>query len=51
MKNTLCSTREVMENIVNPLREIAKMQVKRKHIPFTTILEQLQAGTSNKLSK
>ncbi|CAF4522711.1 unnamed protein product [Rotaria sp. Silwood2] len=51
MKNTLCSIREVMENIVNPLCEIAKIQVKRKHLPFTTILEELQAGTSNTSSK
>ncbi|CAF4608858.1 unnamed protein product [Rotaria sp. Silwood2] len=51
VKNTLCSIREVMENIVNPPCELEKIQVKRKHIPFTTILEELQAGTSNRLSK
>ena len=51
MKNTLRSIREVMENIVNPLCEITKIQVKRKHLSFTTILEELQAGTSNRLSK
>ncbi|CAF4472921.1 unnamed protein product, partial [Rotaria sp. Silwood2] len=51
MKNTLCSMREVMENIVNPLCEHVKIQVKTKHLHFTTILEELQAGTSNRLSK
>ncbi|CAM4903907.1 unnamed protein product [Rotaria socialis] len=51
MKNTLCSIREVMEIIVNPLCELAKIQVKRKHLSFTTILEELQAGTSNRLLK
>ena len=51
MKNTLCSIREVMENIVTPICEITKIQVKRKHLPFTTILEELQVGTSNRLSK
>ncbi|CAF4256591.1 unnamed protein product [Rotaria magnacalcarata] len=51
MKNTLCSIREVMEIIVNPLCELAKIQVKRKHLSFTTILEELQAGTNHRLSK
>ncbi|CAF2096868.1 unnamed protein product [Rotaria magnacalcarata] len=51
MKNTLCSIREVMETMVNPLCELAKIQVKRKHPPFTNILEELQAGISNRLSK
>ncbi|CAF1331268.1 unnamed protein product [Rotaria sp. Silwood1] len=51
MKNTLCSIREVMENMVSPLCERANIQVKRKHLPFTTILEELQSGTSNRLSK
>ena len=40
-----------MENIVSPLCEITKIQVKGKHLPFTTILEELQVGTSNRLSK
>ncbi|CAF1642094.1 unnamed protein product [Rotaria magnacalcarata] len=47
MKNTLCSIREVMEIIVNPLCELAKIQVKRKHLSFTTILEELQAVPLN----
>ncbi|CAF2773670.1 unnamed protein product [Rotaria sp. Silwood2] len=51
MKNTLYSIREVMEIMVNPLCELAKIQGKRKHLPFTSILEELQAGTSNRLSK
>ncbi|CAF2269135.1 unnamed protein product [Rotaria magnacalcarata] len=51
MKNTLCSIREVMEIIVNPLCELAKIQVKRKHLSFTTILKELQAGTNHRLSK
>ncbi|CAF3042381.1 unnamed protein product [Rotaria sp. Silwood2] len=51
MKNTLCSIHEVMENAVTPLCELAKIQVKRKHLPFTTILEELQAGASNRLPK
>ncbi|CAF2063022.1 unnamed protein product [Rotaria magnacalcarata] len=51
MKNALCRIREVMEIIVNPLCEQAKIQVTRKHLSFTTILEELEAGTNNRLSK
>ena len=51
MKNTLSLMREVMETMVIPLCELAKIKTKRKHLPFTTILEELQAGTSTKVSK
>ena len=51
MKNTLYSMREMMETMVIQLCERAKIKTKRKHLPFTTILEELQAGTSMKISK
>ena len=50
MKNALLSIREVMETMVTPLCELAKIKTKRKHIPFTTILDELQAGISTKIS-
>ena len=50
IKNALLSIREVMETMVTPLCDLAKIKTKRKYLPFTTILEELQAGISTKIS-
>ncbi|CAF1290441.1 unnamed protein product, partial [Rotaria magnacalcarata] len=51
MRNMIYSIREMMEIMVNPLCEQARIQVKRKYLPFTNILEDLQAGVTNKTGK
>ena len=39
-----------MDTKVIPLCDLAKIKTKRKHLPFTTILDELQAGISTKVS-
>ena len=50
MKNALLSIREVMDIMVIPLCDLAKIKTKSKHLPFTAILDELQAGISTKIS-
>ena len=51
MKNALHSIREVMGMMAIPLCDLTRIKATRKHLPFTIIPEELQAGISTKESR